>query len=145
MTLAKIGLYCILKNEICCLENQLEDGEKNSDSTSMVNFYKSEIFLLKDQNPFLKSELQQKIIVEKFLDLQKDQLKINCSNKLRKKHDNSRLNFDNVYFDKNLTVKNKNVETPQFKVTRKTTFNTNKKKVIAVGDSITRFLRSDKL
>ena len=29
-----------LKNEICCLKNQLEDGEKNSDSIYMVNFYK---------------------------------------------------------------------------------------------------------
>ena len=139
MTLAKIGLYCILKHGICCLKNQLEDGEKNSDSTSMVNFYKFETFLLKDQNPFLKSELQQKqIIAEKFLDLQKDQLKINCSN-------SSRLNFHNEYFNKNVTLKNKNVETPEFKITRKTTFSTNKKKVIVVGDSVTRFLRSDEL
>ena len=62
-----------LKNEICFLKNQLEDGEKNSDSISMIKFYKSEISLLKDQNSFLKSELQQKqIIVEKLLDLQKD-------------------------------------------------------------------------
>ena len=47
----------------------------------MVNFYKSKISSLKDQNSLLKSELQQKqIIVEKLLDLQqKDQSKINCS------------------------------------------------------------------
>ena len=36
-----------LKNEICFLKNQLEDGEKNSDSISMIKFYKSEICLLK--------------------------------------------------------------------------------------------------
>ena len=97
----------------------------------MVNFYKSEISLLKDQNSFLKSELQQKqIIVEKLLDLQKGQSKIICFNKVHNKHDNSRSNFDNTYFDKNLTVKNKSVKTPQFKVTRKDPFNTNKKKVI---------------
>ena len=72
------------------MKNQLQDGEKNSDSVSVVNFYKSEISLLKDQNSFLKSELQQKqIIVEKLLDLQKDQSKINCSNKLHYKHDKS--------------------------------------------------------
>ena len=112
----------------------------------MINFYKSEISLLKDQNSFLKSELQQKqIIVEKLLDLQKDQSKMNCSNKMHNKHDNSRSNFDNTYFDKNLTVEDKSVETPQFKVTTKTQFNTNKKKVIMVGDSITKFLRSDEL
>ena len=29
-----------LKNEICCLKNKLEDGEKSSDSTFMVNVYK---------------------------------------------------------------------------------------------------------
>ena len=59
-----------LKNEICCLKNKVEDREKRSDSTSMANFYKSEISLLKDQNSFLKSELQQKqVIVEKLLDL----------------------------------------------------------------------------
>ena len=87
----------------------------------MIKFYKSEISLLKDQNSFLKSELQQKqIIVEKLLDLQKDQSKINCSNKVHNKHNNIRSNFDNTYFHKNLTVKNKNVEIPQFKVTRKT-------------------------
>ena len=37
------------------------------------------------------------------------------------------------------------METPHFKVTRKTTFNTNKKKVIVVGDSVTKFLHSDQL
>ena len=43
-----------LKNEICCLKNQLGDGEKYADSISVVNFYKSEISLFKDQNSFLK-------------------------------------------------------------------------------------------
>ena len=37
------------------------------------------------------------------------------------------------------------METPQLKVTWKTPFNTNKKKVIVVGDSIRKFLRSDEL
>ena len=114
----------------------------------MIKLYKSEIYLLKDQNSFLKSELQQKqIIVEKLLDLQKDQSKINCSNKVHNKHDNSRSNFDNTCLDKNLTVKNKSMETAQFKVTRKTQYksNTIQKKVIVVGDSITKFFRSDEL
>ena len=52
-----------LKSEICFLKNQLEDGEENSDSIFMIKFYKSEIFLLKDQNSFLISELQQKQII----------------------------------------------------------------------------------
>ena len=52
-----------LKNEIYFLKNQLEDGEKNLDSISMIKFHKSEISLLKDQNSFLKSELQQKQII----------------------------------------------------------------------------------
>ena len=135
-----------LKNEICFLKNPLEDGEENLDRISVIKFYKSEISLLKDLNCFLKSELQQKqIIVEKVLDLQKDQSKINCSNKVHNKHDNSRSNFDNTCLDKNLTVKNKSMETPQFKVTRKTPSNTIKKKVFVVGDSITKFLRSDEL
>ena len=105
-----------LKNEICFLKNQLENGEKNSDSVSMITFYKSEIFLLKDQNSFLKSELQQKqVIVEKLLDLQEDQSKINCFNKVHNKHDNSRSNFDDTCLDKNLTVKNKSMETRSLK------------------------------
>ena len=37
------------------------------------------------------------------------------------------------------------METPQFKVTRKTTSNTVKKNVFVVSDSITKFLRSDEL
>ena len=77
--------------------------------------------------------------------MRKDQPKTNCSNKVLNKHNNSRSNFENTYFDKNLTVKNKSVKTPQFKVTRKTPFNTNKKKVIVVDDSITKALRSDEL
>ena len=122
-----------LKNEICFLKNPLEDGEENLDRISVIKFYKSEISLLKDLNCFLKSELQQKqIIVEKLLDLQKDQSKINCSNKVHNKHDNSRSNFDNICLDKNVTFKS--METPQSKVTRKTTSNTIKKKVFVVGD-----------
>ena len=34
-----------LENEISFLKNQLEDGEKNSDSIYMMKFYKSEISL----------------------------------------------------------------------------------------------------
>ena len=64
---------------------------------------------------------------------------------MHNKHDNSRLNFDNKYADKNLTVKNKSVETPQFKLTRKTLSNTSNNKVIVVGNSITKFLRSVEL
>ena len=99
-----------LKNEISCLRNKLEDKEKNSESISMVNFFKSDIFLLNDQISFLKSKLQEKqIIVKKLLYLQKDQSKISCSNKVDNKHNKSRSNFDNTSFDKNLTVKNKSV------------------------------------
>ena len=77
----------------------------------MVNVYKTEIFLLKDQNSFLKSELQRKqIIVRKPLDLQKDQSKVNSSNKVRVKHNNNRSNFDNTYFDKIVTIQNNSVE-----------------------------------
>ena len=50
-----------LKNEICCLKNQLEDGEKNSDNISIVNFYKSEISLLKDQNSVSPNILEENI------------------------------------------------------------------------------------
>ena len=120
-----------LKNEICFLKNPLEDGEENLDRISVIKFYKSEISLLKDLNCFLKSELQQKqIIVEKVLDLQKDQSKINCSNKVHNKHDNSRSNFDKTYLNKNLTIKNKSMETPRFKVTRKTPSKTIKKSLL---------------
>ena len=77
--------------------------------------------------------------------MRKDQPKINCPNKVLNKHNNSRSNFENTYFDKNLTVNNKSVKTPQSKVTRKTPFNRNKKIVIVVDDSITKALRSDEL
>ena len=68
-----------LKNEICHLKNQLEDREKNSDTISMVSFYKSGICLL---------------LWKKLLVLQKDQSKINCYNKVQNKHNNSRSYFD---------------------------------------------------
>ena len=47
---------------------------------------------------------------------------------MHNKNDKSRSNFDNTCFDKNLTVKNKSTEIPQFKVTRKIPPNTVKKK-----------------
>ena len=43
-----------LKNEICCLKNQLEDGDKNSDSISVVDFYKSENFFIKGSKSLFK-------------------------------------------------------------------------------------------
>ena len=82
---------------------------------------------------------QKQIIVEKLLDLQqKDQSKINCSNQVQNKHDNTN-------FNQNLVVKNKSLEIQYFKITRKTTFNTNKKQVIVVGNLIAKFLHSDEL
>ena len=77
------------------------------------------------------------MINEKILDLQKDQSRINCSNKKHNSHDNNPSNFDNTNFHKNLTVKkSKCVETLQFKITKKFPFNANKKKVTVVGNSI---------
>ena len=94
------------------MKNQLDDGEKNLDSISMVNLNKSKISLLKDQNSF-----EIRIAAE-----------TNCSNTVHNINDNSRSNFNKTYLYKNLTVKKISVET-QFKVTRKIQFNTNKKKV----------------
>ena len=86
------------------------------------------------------------MINEKILDLQKDQSRMNCSNKKHNSHDNNRSNFDNTYFHKNLTVKkSKSVETLQFKITGKFPFNANKKKVTVVGNSIKKLFRSDEL
>ena len=48
--------------------------------------------------------------VRKPLDLQKDQSKVNSSNKVRVKHNNNRSNFDNTYFDKIVTIQNNSVE-----------------------------------
>ena len=115
-------------------------------SISMVNVYISKLSLFKNQNSFLKTVLHQKqTILEKVLDSQKDELKITCSNKSHNKHDNNLSNFDNTKFDKNQTVKNKSMEIPQFTITRKISFIINNKKVIAVGDSITKFLQSVEL
>ena len=68
-----------------------------------------------------------------FLYLKKDQSEINWPSKENNKHNNSRSNFHNTFSDKNVAVKNRNVENPQFKVTRKTQFSTGKKKFIVVG------------
>ena len=57
---------------------------------------------------------------------------------MHNKHDHNRSNFDNTYFDKIPAVKNKSLETPLFKITRK-------KKVFVVGDSITKFLCYEKV
>ena len=56
-----VAMKAYFMNETYELKNEMffkksEDGEKNSDSISIIKFYKSEISLLKDQNSFLKSE-----------------------------------------------------------------------------------------
>lgn len=57
-----------LRGKTCCLKFHPEAEEKSSDN--IIKFYKSEISLLKDQNSFLKSELQRKqLIVQKLLNL----------------------------------------------------------------------------
>lgn len=59
-----------LRSKTCCLKFHPEAEEKSSDNIDIIKFYKSEISLLKDQNSFLKSELQRKqLIVQKLLNL----------------------------------------------------------------------------
>ena len=76
----------------------------------MVNFYKTNISIKRSKFLFEIRTAVIQIIVRKPLDLQKDQSKVNSSNKVRNKHDNNRSNFDNTYFDKNVTIQNNSVE-----------------------------------
>ena len=76
----------------------------------MVNFYKTNFSIKRSKFLFEIRTAAIQIIVRKPLDLQKDQSKVNSSNKLRNKYDNNRSNFDNTYFDKNVAIQNNSVE-----------------------------------
>ena len=74
-----------LKCEISQLKGQEKNGKCDSSESTLTDILKSQICILQEQSSFIKSELQQKrIIIEKILDINKNQIKNNCpSNGIR--------------------------------------------------------------
>ena len=67
-----------LKREISQLKGQEKTVKCNSLESTLTDILKSQICILQEQNAFIKSELQQKqIIIEKLLDINKNQIKNN--------------------------------------------------------------------
>ena len=68
-----------LKREISQLKVQEKNGNCDSSKSALTYIFKSQICILQQQNSFMKSELHQKqIIIEKLLDINKNQIKNNC-------------------------------------------------------------------
>ena len=64
------------KCKISQLKSQVKTGKCDSSESTSTETLKSKIYILQEQNVFVKSELQQKqIIIEKLLDLNKNQIK----------------------------------------------------------------------
>ena len=64
------------KREIGQLKGQVKTGKCDSSESTSTEILKSKICILQEQYVFIKSELQQKqIIIEKLLDLNKNQIK----------------------------------------------------------------------
>ena len=81
-----VAIKAYLMNEIYehkCKISQLKGQEKtrkcDSSEPTLTDILKSQIFILQEQNSFIKSGLQQKqIIIDKLLDINKNQIKNNC-------------------------------------------------------------------
>ena len=70
---------CELKCEISLLKVWEKTGKCDSSELTLTDILKSEICIFQEQNSFMKSELHQKqIIIEKLLDINKNQIKNNC-------------------------------------------------------------------
>ena len=68
-----------LKRAISQLKGREKPRKCDSSESTLTDILKSQICILQEQNSFIKSELQQKqIIIEKLLDINKNQIKNNC-------------------------------------------------------------------
>ena len=129
-----------LKQQVNCMDKLL--AENNSEI-----LLKSQISFLQEQNYFIKTELQQKqIVIEKLLDLQKNRFQNNCFESTSKTPDNRLSNFNKM---NRLNPADGSRENPQSDAKKSNHYNNPNqssnisKKVMVIGDSIVKYLRSD--
>ena len=136
-----------LKREISQLKGQEKTGKCDSSESTLTDILKSQICILQEQNSFIKSELQQKqIIIEKLLDINKNQIKNSCpSNGINQsdKRQGETNNSKKVVHQFSKEKGNPNNE--HIRNTRNDSNNNTRKKITVIGDSMVKFLRSDEM
>ena len=131
-----------LKREISQLKGQEKTGKCGSSESTLTDILKSQICILQEQNCFIKSELQQKqIIIEKLLDINKNQIKNNClSNGINQsdKWQGENNSSNKVVHQSSKGIGNLNNE--HIRNTRNDSNNNTRKKITVIGDSMVKFL-----
>ena len=136
-----------LKHEISQLKGQEKTGKCDISESTLTNILKSKICTLQEQNSFIKSELQQKqIIIEKLLDISKNQIKNNSpSNGINQsdKRQGETNRSNKVVHQSSKEKGNPNNE--HIRNARNDIRNNTRKKITVIGDSMVKFLRSDEM
>ena len=132
--------------ELKCEISQLKAQEKNREST-LTDILKSQTCIFQEQNSFIKSVLHQKqIIIEKLLDINKNQMKNNCrSNGINQsdKTQDEKSSSNKVVRHSSKEKGNPNNE--YIRNTRNDSNNNTRKKITVTGDSMVKLLRSDEM
>ena len=135
------------KREISQLKVQEKTGKCDSSESTLTDILKSQIRILQEQNSFIKSKLHQKqIIIEKLLDINKNQIKNNCpSNGINQSDERQgeKNSSNKVVHQPSKGKGNPNNE--HIKNTRNNSNNNTKKKIAVAGDSKVKFLRLDEI
>ena len=136
-----------LKHEISQLEGQKKTGKCDGSESTLRDILKSQICILQEQNSFIKSELQQKqIIIEKLLDINKNQIKNNCpSNRINQ---SDKRQGETNSSNKVVHQSNKGIENPNNEHIRNICNDSNnntRKEITVIGNSMVKFLRSDEM
>ena len=135
------------KREISQLKVQEKTGKCDSSESTLTDILKSQIRILQEQNSFIKSELHQKqIIIEKLLDINKNQMKNNCrSNGINQsdKTQDEKSSSNKVVRHSSKEKGNPNNE--YIRNTRNDSNNNTRKKITVTGDSMVKLLRSDEM
>ena len=124
------------------MNGQEKTGKCGSSESTLTKILKSQICILREQNSFIKSELQQEqIIIEKLLDINKIQVKNNCpSNRINRcdKRQVETKNSNKVVYQSS-KVKG-NPENKHIRNTRNDSNSNTRKKITVINGSIVKFL-----
>ena len=132
-----------LEREISQLKGQEKIGNCVSSESTLTNILKTQICILQEQNSFIKPELHQKqIIIEKPLDINKNQIKNNCSSNGINKSDKRQCERNSSNKVVHQSSKG-NLNNEHIRNTRNDSSNNTRKKITVINDSMVKFLRSD--
>ena len=131
-----------LKRKKSQLKVQEKIGRRGSSESTLTGVLKSQICILQEQNSFIKSELHQKqIIIEKLLDINKNQIKINCPGNGINQSDKKQGELSSSNKVVHQSSKGKaNPKNKHIRNTRNDSNNNTRRKITVIGDLMVKFL-----